>query len=158
MLHNLYRTKNDIDLVKLLDSPTPAFVGTDINAQHLLWSSRSNTAGRRIMKQFEELSEYVILNSNQEPTTIYDSAIDITILHARLAARSHWEVMNDLVSDHYGIYTAIYLKDIPPKEPQLKWRLYKADWPAFYGKVNLLISNYENNEDLNIIEYTHRSR
>ena len=153
VLHNLYRTKNDIDLVKLLDAPTPAFVGTDINAQHLLWSSRSNTAGRRIMKQFEELREYVILNSNQEPTTIYDSAIDITILHARLAARSHWEVMNDLVSDHYGIYTAIYLKDIPPKEPQLKWRLCKADWPAFYDKVNLLISKYENIEDLNIMAH-----
>ena len=120
LLHNLYRTKKDIDLVKLLDTPTPAFVGTDINAQHLLWSSRSNTAGRRIMKQFKELREYVILNDNQEPTTIYESAIDITILHARLAARSHWEVLNDLVSDHYGIYTAIYLKDKPPKEPQPK--------------------------------------
>ena len=111
LLYNLYRIKEDIDLVKLLDTPTLAFVGTDINAQHLLQSSRSNTAGRRFMKQFKEFRDDVILNDNQEPISIYDSAIDITILQTWLATRSHLEDMNDLVSDHHSIYTATYLED-----------------------------------------------
>ena len=42
------------------------------------------------MKQFEELDEYVILNENQQATTKYDGAIDITVLHASLAAHSQW--------------------------------------------------------------------
>ena len=141
LLHNLYRTGGEVDLAGLLDTPTPAFMGCDINAQHILWHTSSNTAGRRIMRQLDDLDEYVVLNQNQEPTTTYGTAIDILVLHARLAARCHWGVINDFVSDHFACCTTLFLKDVPPAQHLPRWRLYKADWPQFQKKVNLLMSN-----------------
>ena len=40
-----------------------------INAKHVLWHTHSNADGRRIVKQLEELDNYVILNENQHATT-----------------------------------------------------------------------------------------
>ena len=59
LIHNLYRTKDDIDLVRLLHSRTPAFIGCDINAHHLLWYTKSNREGHKIMEHLERLDDYV---------------------------------------------------------------------------------------------------
>ena len=53
LIHNMYRVKNTIDLIKLLNNPIPAFIGCDINAHHLLWDTKSDAAGRKIMNQLE---------------------------------------------------------------------------------------------------------
>ena len=70
LIHNLYRTKDDIDLSRLLHSRTPAFIGCDINAHHLLWHTKSNREGHKIMEQLERLDDYVILNENQQATRL----------------------------------------------------------------------------------------
>ena len=134
-IHNLYRTKDDIDLGRLLHSRTPAFIGFDINAHHLLWHTKSNREGHKIIEQLERLDDYVILNEIQQATTTYKTAIDITVAHASLAARSKWEVMSTLASDHFGICTTLYTKDVPPVQHQPRWLLNRADWPAFQSKV-----------------------
>ena len=77
--------------MKLLNDPTTVFIGSDINDKHVFWHIHSNTDGRRIVKQLEELDTYVILNENQQATTKYDTAIDIPVLHSSLTAHSQWE-------------------------------------------------------------------
>ena len=89
LIHNIYRIKGNINLVKLLSGLTSAFIRTDINAKNVLWHTHSNADGRRIVKQLEELDNYVILNENQHTTTKYDTAIDITVLHSTLAVESN---------------------------------------------------------------------
>ena len=53
LIHNMYRVKNTIDLINLLNNPIPAFIGCDINAHHLLWDTKSDAAGRKVMNQLE---------------------------------------------------------------------------------------------------------
>ena len=55
LIHNIYRIKGNINLVKLLNGPTPAFIGSNINAKHVLWHKHCNADGRRIVKQLEKL-------------------------------------------------------------------------------------------------------
>ena len=149
LIHNMYRVKNTIDLIKLLNNPIPAFIGCDINAHHLLWDTKSDAAGRAIMNQLEQLDDYVILNEDQQATTTYDTAIDVTIVHSRFAARSKWEVMSSLVSDHLGICTMLYTQDLPPEQHHPQWILHKADWSAFKQKISTLLADTELALDVN---------
>ena len=154
LIHNIYRIKGNINLVKLLTGPTPAFIGTDINAKHVLWHTHSNADGRRIVKQLEELDNYVILNENQHATTKYDTAIDITVLHSSLAAHSQWEVMSSLASDHFPICTTIATKKLAQPQRQQRWMLHRADWPAFQRKVELLLTQTNITGDINQMAHT----
>ena len=106
------------------------------------------------MKQLEKLGEYVILKQNQQATTKYDTAIDITVLHASLAAHSQWEVMSCLVSDHFGICTTISNSRLSQTQHQPRWMLHKADWPAFTKKVDLLLSQTNIGEEINAMTYS----
>ena len=154
LIHNIYRIKGNINLVKLLTGPTPAFIGTDINAKHVLWHTHSNADGRRIVKQLEELDNYVILNENQHATTKYDTAIDITVLHSSLAAQSQWEVMSSLASDHFPICTTIATKKLAQPQRQQRWMLHRADWPAFQQKVELLLTQTNITGNINQMAHT----
>ena len=154
LIHNIYRIKGNINLVKLLSGPTPAFIGSDINAKHVLWHTHSNADGRRIVKQLEELDNYVILNENQHATTKYDTAIDITVLYSSLAAHSQWEVMSSLASDHFPICTTIATKKLAQPQRQQRWMLHKADWPAFQRKVDLLLTQTNITGDINQMAHT----
>ena len=117
-------------------------------------SNKESSDGRQIMKQFEELDEYVILNENQQATTKYDTAIDITILHASLAAHSQWKVMSCLVIDHFGICTTISNHRLSQTQHQPRWMLHKVDWSTFTKKVNLLLSQTNIGEEIKAMAYS----
>ena len=106
------------------------------------------------MKQFEELDEYVILNENQQATTKYDTAIDITILHASLAAHSQWKVMSCLVIDHFGICTTISNHRLSQTQHQPRCMLHKVDWSTFTKKVHLLLSQTNIGEEIKAMAYS----
>ena len=154
LIHNLYRTKGEIDLGKLFTSTTPAIVGCDINAHHHLWGNSTNTAGRNIVSQLENMDNYVVLNADQQVTTTSGSSIDITIAHARIAARSTWEVLDKLVSDHFAVCTTMHFDHIERDKFKPRWLMERANWPAFTSTITDLIqANTHTSDDINIMAH-----
>ena len=154
LIHNLYRTKGEIDLGKLFTSTTPAIVGCDINAHHHLWGNSTNTAGRNIVSQLENMDNYVVLNADQQVTTTSGSSIDITIAHARIAARSTWEVLDKLVSDHFAVCTTMHFDHIERDKFKPRWLMERANWPAFTSTIaDLIQANTHTSDDINIMAH-----
>ena len=70
----------------------------------------------RIEQEFEQLDDmdqYVMMNmENKEyiPTTtyMYNTTIDLAIIHCDIAAKANWDIYESLASDHFAIISSWY--------------------------------------------------
>ena len=82
------------------------------------------------------------MNKPEYSTTIYDTTIDLTIVHSSIAAKCEWILYDNLISDHYPILLTIQTKEIVPVTvPTPRWCLQKADWETFKTKLTELCTS-----------------
>jgi endonuclease/exonuclease/phosphatase family metal-dependent hydrolase len=116
-IFNLYRgfsTGSEFDLTPLLNPPEDQAIilAGDLNAKSLLWGNKVKPAGTKLEDQLNCSRAYTVLN-NGNPTTIHDSALDITIVSNKVAAETDWETSSELLSDHYAILTTLHHSRAP---------------------------------------------
>ena len=139
LLHNIYRVRGEIAITEILAHRLPNILAGDFNAHHTLWCGSTNAPGRTLLNQIEDSNSYTIMNNPEFYTTIYDTTIDLTIVHSSIAAKSEWTLYDNLISDHYPIILTIQTKEIAPVNvPTPRWCLQKADWEAFKTKLTEL--------------------
>ena len=139
LLHNIYRVRGEMAITEILAHRLPSILAGDFNAHHTLWCRSTNAPGRTLLNQIEDSNSYTIMNNPEFYTTIYDTTIDLTIVHSSIAAKSEWTLYDNLISDHYPILLTIQTKEIAPVNvPTPRWCLQKADWEAFKTKLTQL--------------------
>jgi Endonuclease-reverse transcriptase len=107
----LERDLNDL----LSQLPQPVILTGDLNAHNFVWGARSENDRGRIIEDFSNNNNLIILNTD-EPTYYScayrsTSALDLTLVSPELATDTDWYVTGDLRgSDHYP--TAILIPRI----------------------------------------------
>ena len=136
LLHNIYRVRGETDFRDILACRLPSILAGDFNAHHKMWGRSTDRAGRILLDQIENANAYVILNKPHTPTTQYDTTIDLTIVHASLAAISNWSIYENLISDHFPIMLTLQTENAPQVTISTpKWCLHKAAWSSFKTKL-----------------------
>ena len=96
-------------------------------------------AVRGLLEQIENAHTHTIMNNPQTRTTKYNTTIDLTIVHTSIAAKSEWEIYDNLISNHYPILLTIKTKESQPVTISTpRWCIHKADWETFKTKLNEL--------------------
>ena len=135
LLHNIYRVRGQIAFTEILADRLPSILA--------MWCRSTNGSGRTLLEQIENAHTHTIMNNPQTSTTIYNTTIDLTIVHASIAATCQWEIYDSLLSDHYPILLTIRTKESQPVTvPIPRWCLHKADWEKFKTRLNELSTTY----------------
>lgn len=126
--------KNELnDIIKQL--PLPLVLMGDFNANHTIWGSKDNNTRGKIILEFAESHNLIILNDNQQtridPRNGATSAIDLTIVSWELVSKIRMEVDTDSRgSDHFPIH--LHLSNKPPDiSTRRRWKYELADWTSY---------------------------
>ena len=140
LLHNVYRTAGDLDILGPLNANPRALLLGDLNARHEVWCRGHNTAGQALADQLLQLDTLSLLNPPRVWTTTNDTVIDLAIVPNDMAATTEWSIYPQLLSDHLAVLLTVRLEHQRTTVPVPKrWLTQQADWPT-YG-TNLLELN-----------------
>ena len=125
-------------LISLL--PKPYIICTDANAHHLNWGSQESDRRGRLVSEWVESNELVVLNSG-EPTHMAPSGsfthIDLTIATANIASLFEWFPQSELYnSNHFPINIKSNISN-PTVISIPRWNTNKANWTGFQDSLNL---------------------
>ena len=124
--------------------PTPYLIIGDFNAHNPVWgSNRIDTRGR-IVEQFIDEINAVLLNTGEgtylNSRSSNFSCIDLSMCSPTLAVRLHWNVPKEhLFTDHHPICIEILNDNIVHTSNIRKWQLHQADWISFTNNLKLPI-------------------
>lgn len=147
------------DLKKQL--PKPFIILGDFNAHNLLWGSWSTDTRGKIIEQFLEDQELIILNTgsatHHNSSNSSESAIDLTIVSASVAEKFEWEISDYLYdSDHYPVKISdtqtSYDQATNNIQPNKIRNLKKANWPKYKEEIIQSIQKLPNPEGASDID------
>lgn len=121
------------DLIRQI--PGPILFVSDANSHSTSWGSNTTSPRGRMMEEFLDRNELVILNTG-EPTFLSSSygtlsAIDIAASSPAIYNRISWTPFSDLHgSDHFPIKIHIADSHTPLKRKS-NWIISKADWTTY---------------------------
>lgn len=140
------------DLTNIVSQlPTPYLIIGDFNAHNPLWGSNRIDPRGRIIEQFIDDVDAVLLNTG-EGTYLNSrsnnfSAIDLTMCSPQLATRLSWNPLNEhFFTDHCPIRIEILTEKITTNYSNKKWRLQQANWTSYSDHLQLPLPE----EDVNI--------
>ncbi|KAG5865406.1 hypothetical protein JTB14_013578 [Gonioctena quinquepunctata] len=130
---------NIADLINIADQlPPPYVIVGDFNAHNPIWgSTRIDTRGR-IVDNFIDEMNLVILNSgegtylNLRSNSL--SVIDLAFCSPTLAPSIQWKCLGDHLTDHFSISIEFASRYITQSIPR-KWKLDKANWPLYKENI-----------------------
>ena len=152
LIHNIYNNGATVNLSAAPLNERSMFLG-DFNAHHRTWCQGvQNRAGINISDQLDHMDEYVMMNLEDEEyevTTIYDTTIDLSIVHRDIAGKVHWSIYSGLSSDHFAVMITWY-PGCPPKRNNIqpKYQMHQADWGEFKKIITSDMIDFHNNDDL----------
>lgn len=140
-LHNFLQTLN-----------TPVIITGDFNSHNTVWGSRKTDTKGRILMEFIEEENLVLLNDGSG-TRIGQNAVlsplDLTFISPTICANSEWSVATDACgSDHFPTITKFHaLASLPPNEQTDRWCTRRADWSTYSDlcSENFNMSLYDDN-------------
>ena len=128
LIHNIYNNGATVNLSAAPLNERSMFLG-DFNAHHRTWCQGvQNRAGINISDQLDHMDEYVMMNledEEYEATTIYDTTIDLSIVHRDIAGKVHWSIYSGLSIDHFAVMITWY-PGWPPKKKQYPAKVSNA--------------------------------
>ncbi|KAG5871268.1 hypothetical protein JTB14_024338 [Gonioctena quinquepunctata] len=130
---------NIADLINVADQlPPPYVIVGDFNAHNPIWgSTRIDTRGR-IVENFIDDMNLVILNSgegtylNLRSNSL--SVIDLAFCSPTLAPSIQWKCLGDHLTDHFPISIEFASRYITQSIPR-KWKLDQANWPLYKENI-----------------------
>lgn len=120
-------------------------IGGDFNAHHpvLASSAPSNAAGTAIAAALEDSPAIFLVNSPAS-THVRGGTLDLTFASEALRPIIQWSILNDVLSDHFGVLSKLNLPLLPPPPPPLtKWNLDRADWALFLRHMDNWAASYD---------------
>ena len=143
LLHNLYRVNGVLDVITLTREPRSILAG-DFNARDERWCRANNPAGRLLNEQIQDLDNFCLMNHPQVWTTVYKTAIDLSIVPADMAPSTSWSIYPGLLSDHLAVQLEIQVRTTPGRVAGLKrWRTQHADWELYREHMMASTANME---------------
>ncbi|CAH2221497.1 jg1323, partial [Pararge aegeria aegeria] len=151
------------ELKSVLSSiPSPVLVLGDFNAHHTFWGSHScDGFATLLVDLFDELN-ICVLNDGTSTRRVYPNqnprtAVDLSLCSPSLASLSSWSILPSTHgSDHYPILLSIAQRSIPVAKanPLLKYKVNRANWPAYADSVDCLVDTLPKmSDDENILLY-----
>lgn len=136
-------------------SPKSIYCG-DFNVHHIEWGSKSCCKAGKIIKEFIDHSDLLILNKQKHThfSSAYNSwdSIDISMVHASLGPTTEWSISEDSWgSDHFPIFILIkcYAISYNPYPRSNRIQSKNIDWKSFKSRINTAV--FENKVSLNEI-------
>ena len=81
------------------------------NAYHRTWCwAAQNRANINISDHLDHMDQYVMMNMEGEEyatNTIYDTTIDLSIVHRDIAGQVHWSIYSRLSSDQLSAWPEV---------------------------------------------------
>ena len=112
--------------------PSPYLILGDFNAYSSVWNCLSTDSRGRIMEEFINLNNLVILN-DERPTRIgynSESIIDLSLCSPSISLELDWNILDTpLDSDHCPIIIKLPDNHTPPHGTS--WNLKNANWEIF---------------------------
>ena len=156
-IYNIYRNCNprhpgilNADLLFQNSQRPSSIIAGDFNAHHPLWGTHLTpvcSIGRSLAEALED-SNFVILNSGKS-THINGGCIDLTFASAHLAPHITWDVLDSVVSDHFGISITVSLPKEQPTNLQPRRNYAKANWNTFASHLTTILQDYTPSIDVN---------
>ena len=144
LLHNLYRVDGDLDITTPLTREPRSIMAGDFNARDERWCRANNRAGRLLNEQIQDLDNFCLMNHPQVWTTVYKTAIDLSIVPADMAPSTSWSIYPGLLSDHIAVLLEIQLRNTPGRVAgPRRWRTQHADWELYREHMMASTANIE---------------
>ena len=144
LLHNLYRVNGVLDVTTTLTREPRSILAGDFNARDERWCRANNPAGRLLNEQIQDLDNFCLMNHPQVWTTVYKTAIDLSIVPADMAPSTSWSIYPGLLSDHLAVQLEIQVRTTPGRVAGLKrWRTQHADWELYREHMMASTANME---------------
>ena len=144
LLHNLYRVNGDLDVTTTITRESRSILAGDFNARDERWCRSNNPAGRLLNEQIQDLDNFCLMNHPQVWTTVYKTAIDLSIVPADMAPSTSWSIYPGLLSDHLAVQLEIQVQNTPGRVAGLKrWRTQHADWELYREHMMASTANME---------------
>lgn len=147
-IFNFYNPCQKIELKKLeemIHSCQNEFIIVgDVNAHSPLWGGHKEDGNGRIIKQFLENHDLVLMNDGSptrlDPHTGIFTCLDLTIVTKSIAHKMNWSVLDqNFGSDHYVIQCSIGEQydnsDTGTKTGEKTWCFKNVDWSVFKEKI-----------------------
>ena len=144
LLHNLYRVNGVMDVTTTLTREPRSILAGDFNARDERWCRANNPAGRLLNKQIQDLDNFCLMNHPQVWTTVYKTAIDLSIVPSDMAPSTSWSIYPGLLSDHLAVQLEIQVRTTPGRVADLKrWCTQHADWELYREHMMASTANME---------------
>ncbi|WP_179116292.1 endonuclease/exonuclease/phosphatase family protein, partial [Solemya velum gill symbiont] len=152
----LYSSEPTLDLSPLQNIlhsiTTPIIITGDFNSHNTLWGSSHTDIKGRILLDFIEDENLVILNDGSGTRICQNgvlSPLDLTFVSPALSANSQWSVLPDECgSDHFPTLTNFSsVQSAPPIDQPNRWCTRRADWSTYASLVSnsFTMSLYDEN-------------
>ena len=145
LLQNLYRVDGDLDITTPLTREPRSIMAGDFNARDERWCRANNRAGRLLNEQIHDLHNFCLMNHPQVWTTVYKTAIDLSIVPADMAPSTSWSIYPGLLSDHLAVLLEIkQLGNTPGRVAgPRRWRTQHANWELYREHMMTSTANIE---------------
>ena len=133
----------------------PVVITGDFNAWSPLWGSKSYNKRGKIVSEFIESNDLILLN-NSQPTHFSThrtfTNIDITLCSPELYTFSKWHVFDSLHgSDHFPIEIELFHKPQKTTKNRTIFKTDQADWSKFQSLGTKYIKLDETNNNTNCL-------
>ena len=133
---NVYNSRShDLTLNSLLQLynqlPKPCIIVGVFNAYSRVWGCRDADSRGRILENFIEQADLVVLNNGSptHPNSEVDSAIDLSLCNPELSEVFEWNTLSSVFdSDHFPILLSTHFLEPEPTPIQM---LKKANWNIY---------------------------
>ena len=144
LLHNIYRVDGELDITTPLTREPRSIMVGDFNARDEVWCRYNNRAGRQLNEQLRNLDNFCLMNHPQVWTTIYNTAIDLSLVPVDFAPLTNWSIYPGLLSDHLAVQLEIQHQHIPERVSVPKrWLTQHADWKLYRERITTTTTNIE---------------
>lgn len=139
-------SENDLNNLKN-QLPTPFVLLGDFNSHHFYWGSDHCDLRGKIISDWLDVDENMILLNTNQPTHFnnsngHTSSIDLAFASRSISTYFDWYALDDLYdSDHYPIMITLKI-DLSPENqnaPQ-HFKYQMAEWPNFRSDIEIKIN------------------
>ena len=135
-LYNIYSPPDETCDVRLQNSILKkTILAGDTNAHSPSWGYDDTNESGKYIEELNNSTNLILLQDNDSKPTLFhrpsgaSKKPDHTLISADIRDQCHWEILEDLGSDHLPILISIKIeKEKHPSNRSTRWNYPKADW------------------------------
>ena len=156
-LYNIYSPPDETCDVRLQSSILKkTILAGDTNAHSPSWGYDDTNESGKYIEELNNSTNLILLQDNDSKPTLFhrpsgtSKKPDHTLISADIRDQCHWEILEDIGSDHLPILISIQIeKEKQPSNQSTRWNYSKADWDKFRTMSDELLTKIDLNSDIN---------